>query len=122
VSGEFGEIHGDEVLLRQVFSNLIRNAAEACAGVGRIPAITIAGQVDLGQRTCRVAVEDNGPGIPDAVRERVFQPFFTTRAGGTGLGLAIVQKVVVTHNGRVAVGGSPAGGARIQLTFPLAEN
>jgi signal transduction histidine kinase len=122
VSGEFGEIQGDEVLLRQVFSNLIRNAAEACAGVGRTPVITIAGRVDTEQRTCGVAIDDNGPGIPDAVRERVFQPFFTTRAGGTGLGLAIVQKVVVTHNGRVAVGASSAGGARIQLTFPLAES
>jgi signal transduction histidine kinase len=122
VSGEFGEIQGDEVLLRQVFSNLIRNAAEACDGVGRTPAIAIAGHIDLAQRTCRVAIEDNGPGIPDAVRERVFQPFFTTRVGGTGLGLAIVQKVVVSHNGRVAVGESPSGGARIQLTFPLAES
>jgi signal transduction histidine kinase len=122
VSGEFGEIQGDEVLLRQVFNNLIRNAAEACAGAGRTPTITIAGRVDPAQRTCRVAVEDNGPGIPDGVRERVFHPFFTTRPGGTGLGLAIVQKVMVTHNGRVALGASPAGGARIQLTFPLAEN
>ena len=46
---------------------------------------------------------DNGPGIPEASRDRVFQPFFTTRSRGTGLGLAIVQNVVVLHNGRVAV-------------------
>ena len=65
------------------------------------------------------AVADNGPGIPEAARDRVFQPFFTTRSRGTGLGLAIVQKIVVTHNGRVAVGTSAGGGAKIDLTFPL---
>ena len=119
--GEFGEIQGDEVLLRQVFGNLVRNAAEACEGAGVTPAITIEGQVDPMHRACRVSVADNGPGIPEAARERVFQPFFTTRSRGTGLGLAIVQKIVVTHNGRVTVGTSPAGGASIQLTFPQHE-
>jgi signal transduction histidine kinase len=67
-----------------------------------------------------VSVEDNGPGIPEDSRHRVFEPFFTTRSRGTGLGLAIVQKVVVTLNGRVSVGGSELGGAAIQLTLPRA--
>lgn len=119
-TGEFADIHGDEVLLRQAFSNLLRNAAEACQGAGITPAIVITGQIDLEQRTCRISVGDNGPGIPEAARDRIFRPFVTTRAGGTGLGLAIVQKIVVTHNGRVTVGTSPAGGASFQLTFPLA--
>jgi signal transduction histidine kinase len=65
-------------------------------------------------------VTDNGPGIPEASRERIFPPFFTTRSRGTGLGLAIVQKVVVMHNGRVIVQQPPAGGASVQLAFPLA--
>jgi signal transduction histidine kinase len=51
----------------------------------------------------------------------VFQPFFTTRSRGTGLGLAIVQKIVVTHNGRVVIGVSSGGGARVDFTFPLAS-
>lgn len=119
-AGEFGEIEGDEVLLRQVFSNLVRNAAEACESAGVQPAIVIEGQIDRKRGTCRVSVADNGPGIPESARARVFQPFFTTRSRGTGLGLAIVQKIVVTHNGRVAVGASTSGGARIDLTFPLA--
>ena len=120
-TGEFGEIQGDEVLLRQVFSNLVRNAAEACEGAGILPAIVIEGDVDRSHGTCRVSVNDNGPGIPEQARERVFRPFFTTRSQGTGLGLAIVQKIVVTHNGRVVLATSPAGGASVQLTFPLAE-
>jgi nitrogen fixation/metabolism regulation signal transduction histidine kinase len=117
--GAFAAIMGDEVLLRQVFSNLVRNAAEACEGAGRVPAIAIDGYVDRRHGTCRVDVSDNGPGIPESVRDRVFRPFFTTRTQGTGLGLAIVQKVVITHNGRVTVGVSAAGGAAVHLAFPL---
>jgi len=119
VSGDFGQIQGDEVLLRQVFANLVRNATEACESARITPAIEIEGTVDQKRGICRVSVGDNGPGIPESARERVFQPFFTTRSRGTGLGLAIVQKIVVIHNGRVAAGASRPGGARIEMTFPL---
>ncbi len=119
IDGGFAEIQGDEALLRQVFGNLLRNAAEACESAGVTPTITIQGQVDPAGRSCRVSVDDNGPGIAQDVRERVFRPFFTTRSRGTGLGLAIVQKIVLMHNGRVAIGASPTGGARLQLTFHL---
>jgi two-component system, NtrC family, nitrogen regulation sensor histidine kinase GlnL len=120
VSGEFGDVQGDDVLLRQVFGNLIRNAVEACQGAGVVPAIRIEGDVDLANTACRVAVHDNGPGVAEAARERIFQPFFTTRAQGTGLGLAIVQKIVVTHNGRVSVRDNEQGGATFQIVIPLA--
>jgi signal transduction histidine kinase len=119
IDGGFAEIQGDEALLRQVFGNLLRNAAEACESAGVTPAITIQGQIDPAARWCRVSVDDNGPGIAQDVRERVFRPFFTTRSRGTGLGLAIVQKIVLMHNGRVAIGVAPTGGARLQLTFHL---
>jgi signal transduction histidine kinase len=120
VTGEFAQIDGDEVLLRQVFGNLLRNAAEACEAVGRTPAIVVDGSVDRSHRTCRVTVEDNGPGIPAVQREKVFRPFFTSRSRGTGLGLAIVQKIVLIHQGRVVIGTGRAGGAAIELTFRLA--
>ena len=118
VRGDFPEIQGDEVLLRQAFSNLARNALEACAGAGVAPRISIEGQVDAEHRVVRVRVADNGPGIDPAIRDRVFRPFFTTRRDGTGLGLALVQKIVVTHNGRVTAGSSPAGGAALDVTLP----
>jgi signal transduction histidine kinase len=118
VDGTFAEVLGDEVLLRQVFGNLVRNAADACEGAGVVPDIRIRGWVDLPHHSCRVSVEDNGPGIPQAARERIFQPFFTTRSQGTGLGLAIVQKIVVLHNGRVVVADARGGGASIQLSIP----
>jgi PAS domain S-box-containing protein len=117
VRGQFGEIEGDEVLLRQVFGNLIRNAAEACQAAGVSPRIEIHAQAD--ERTCRISVDDNGPGVPEPARAKIFQPFFTTRSRGTGLGLAIVLKLVVTHNGLVSVAESPLGGASFQIVFPL---
>ena len=120
VTGTFAAIDGDEGLLRQAFGNLVRNAAEACQSAHRVPVITICGTIDHGQRALGIAVEDNGPGIPGAVRDRVFQPFFTTRTRGTGLGLAIVQKIVVLHNGRISVRDSADGGARMQMVFPAA--
>jgi signal transduction histidine kinase len=119
VDGAFGTVEGDEVLLRQMLLNLIRNGVEAAQGAGGRPAVRIAGGVDETEGVCTLAVHDNGPGVDPAVRDRVFRPFFTTRSQGTGLGLAIVQKVVVTHNGRIAVGTSPLGGAAFDVTFPL---
>jgi PAS domain S-box-containing protein len=121
VTGPFCDVQGDDVLLRQVFGNLVRNAVEACEGAGVVPVVRIAGEPDVASGLCRVVVEDNGPGVPEQMRVRVFQPFFTTRAQGTGLGLAIVQKIVVMHNGRVAVRNRDEGGASFQIVLPLAE-
>jgi nitrogen fixation/metabolism regulation signal transduction histidine kinase len=121
VDGTFADVLGDEVMLRQVVGNLVRNAVDACEGAGVVPDIRIRGWVDVAHRSCRVSVEDNGPGVPEAARERIFQPFFTTRSQGTGLGLAIVQKIVVLHNGRVAVHDARGGGASIQISIPIAD-
>jgi PAS domain S-box-containing protein len=120
VSGEFGAVEGDEVLLRQAFSNLLRNAVEACAGASVAAVVAIRSEVDPVLKVSRITVNDNGPGIPAASRERIFQPFFTSKRNGTGLGLALVQKIIVFHNGRVIAGTSPAGGASLQVTLPLA--
>ena len=113
-------VEGDEVLLRQAFSNLLRNAVEACAGASVAAVVAIRSEIDRPQKLSRITVTDNGPGIPAASRERVFQPFFTSKRNGTGLGLALVQKIIVFHNGRVVAGTSPAGGASLQVTLPLA--
>ncbi|MBS1819209.1 MAG: PAS domain-containing protein [Acidobacteria bacterium] len=117
--GEFGLIQGDEVLLRQAFSNLLRNAIEACAGASIAPSVQVHGLLDTTAGTCTVTVDDNGPGIPPNARERIFQPFFTSKGHGTGLGLALVQKIVVSHNGRISVATSPGGGARLQVVLPI---
>ncbi|HKB11989.1 MAG TPA: ATP-binding protein [Vicinamibacterales bacterium] len=119
VAGEFGVIEGDEVLLRQAFSNLLRNAVEASSGGAAPPDIVIQSELDAAQKLTRLAVNDNGPGVAPDLRDRVFTPFFTLKRSGTGLGLALVQKIIVFHNGRIVVGTAPQGGASFQLTLPL---
>ena len=121
VAGDFGHVPGDEILLRQTFANLIRNAAEACEASVPAPSIRVEGAVDPAGRVTVVTVDDNGPGVPETHRTKIFQPFFTTRSRGSGLGLSIVQKVVLLHNGRITVGSAPGGGARMQVTFPLSD-
>jgi signal transduction histidine kinase len=120
VSGQFGQVDADDVLLRQAFSNLLRNAIEACQPSGVSPQVRVEGMLDPAQHQARVSVHDNGPGLDANARDRIFKPFFTTKKTGTGLGLALVQKIVVTHNGRITAGSSPSGGACFQVTLPLA--
>jgi PAS domain S-box-containing protein len=121
VRGEFGTVDGDEVLLRQAFSNLCRNALEACSEAHVPPHVVVEGTIDRGQHQQRVTITDNGPGIESSSADQVFRPFFTTKAQGIGLGLALVQKVIVTHNGRIAVEPRPGVGAKFVVTLPLVE-
>lgn len=120
VRGTFGRLQGDEVLLRQAFSNLLRNAVEACTEAEIAPVVVIESAVDCEQGLCRITVDDSGPGIEPTARDRVFQPFFTSKRHGTGLGLALVQKIIVFHNGRIVAAESPLGGASLQISLPAA--
>jgi len=119
LAGAFATVNGDDVLLRQAFSNLLRNSLEACAGGEAPPQVVVRGEVVAGD--VLVTVDDNGPGLSPAALSRLFQPFATTKAAGTGLGLAIVQKVIVSHNGVIVAGSSPSGGARFQVRLPVLE-
>jgi signal transduction histidine kinase len=122
VRGHFGALEGDDVLLRQAFSNLLRNAVEACAGASVAPKVVIESVVDPARRISRISVNDSGPGILPEARDRLFRPFFTTKRTGTGLGLALVQKIIVFHNGRITVGTASQGGASFQITLPLVSS
>jgi len=121
ITGPRVTIEGDEVLLRQAFGNLCRNALEACADRDVRPAIAVQVAIDAAQREAVVSITDNGPGVDPAVRDRIFQPFFTTKGKGTGLGLALVQKIVITHNGRIAPSHPASGGLRMEVAFPIVE-
>ncbi len=113
VRGERGELRGDPQQLRTVVLNLLRNAAEAAGARSRVV-------VDVRDRGewVELRVEDEGPGVPEEQQDKVFEPFFTTRARGTGLGLAIVRRVVEAHGGEVAVEPAPGGGACFRVRLP----
>jgi nitrogen fixation/metabolism regulation signal transduction histidine kinase len=118
----------DRQLLRRVLVNLVRNSVEAVRA-GNKPAAASGGSrghvLVRAERTgegVAIVVEDDGPGVPESTRERVFDPYFTTKSEGTGLGLAIVKKIVVEHNGTIQVARSAKlGGAALVLTLPLAR-
>lgn len=107
---------GDDAQLRQAFLNLIRNAREAMPEGGRL---TVRTGVRDGQ--VEVAVEDTGPGIGDEEISRIFDPFFSTKAGGTGLGLPITRRILTEHGGRVTVEGRVGEGARFTVILPAVE-
>ncbi len=117
VQGDFGTVEGDDVLLRQAFSNLLRNSLEACEAGRVTPRITLNGRAT--GKDVEVLVEDNGPGFEPEALQKAFQPFATTKATGTGLGLAIVQKVIVSHNGNINAANRPDGGAQFRIRLPL---
>jgi two-component system nitrogen regulation sensor histidine kinase NtrY len=112
----------DRMLVRRVLTNLVENAIQAAEGLGRTPAVTLTVSADLARGTASLYVDDNGPGIPPRERERVFDPYVTTKEHGTGLGLAIVRKIVLDHGGDVHASAAPAalGGARLTVTLPAA--
>ncbi|GAB4246376.1 two-component system sensor histidine kinase NtrB [Deferrisoma sp.] len=107
----------DPDLVRQALLNVLLNAAQAVEAGGRVR-VVCGPAPDEGPGAVRVVVEDDGPGVPPEERERIFDPFYTTRARGVGLGLAIVQRIVAAHGGWVGVDGSPWGGAAFTLVFP----
>ena len=93
----------DRMLMRNVLANLVENAVQAAEAAGRKPEIRIAVAPSLAERGARLTVDDNGPGVPADARERIFDPYVTTKEHGTGLGLAIVRKIVLDHGGDVHV-------------------
>ena len=110
----------DRMLLGRVLANLVENAVQAAEGADRKPEIRITTSPSPAERGARLSIDDNGPGVPPDARERIFDPYMTTKAHGTGLGLAIVRKIVLDHGGDVRVDDQPSrlGGARFVVTLP----
>jgi signal transduction histidine kinase len=122
------EIDCDPALLHRALLNVIRNAVEAMADLppGSLRVLTLDARPHAHRRPAgpaqsmiALSIRDTGPGIPPEVRERMFNPFFTTRATGTGLGLAIVHRIVDAHGGRTAVRNPRGGGAIVELLLPV---
>lgn len=113
-------LYGDATKLRQVFNNLITNAAQATNGVEH-PKVTIDAMVELGESGTAIRVEicDNGCGIDSDEQSKVFEPFFTTRTKGTGLGLAIVKRILDQHNADIQLLTNPQGGTCVSVVLPV---
>jgi len=116
-------VNGDTRMLEQVFTNLISNAVDVLAtrGEGTI-AVKVSQGTAVGNRPqIEVTVSDDGPGIPERVREHIFEPFVTTKAQGTGLGLAITKRIVTAHRGSITVNTFP-GGTMFFVNLPANED
>jgi nitrogen fixation/metabolism regulation signal transduction histidine kinase len=114
------EIDGDKGQITQVILNLVENSRDAIGNRddGRITLTTRKGEAN---DRALVIVEDNGPGVPPELKDRVFTPYFTTKQtkGGTGLGLAIVHRIVSDHGGRITISDARDRGARFTIELPL---
>jgi signal transduction histidine kinase len=108
-------VQADRRLLERAVVNLVENALQAVGESGRI--IVRARRADGGR--LEIEVEDTGPGIVPEIRDRVFEPFFSTKTSGSGLGLALVKRIAEDHGGGVALEDAPGGGTRAVLWLPL---
>jgi nitrogen fixation/metabolism regulation signal transduction histidine kinase len=107
-------LDADPDLLAQVVINLMQNAAQAMQDVeGPQLALRLLGS----EKAVMIEVEDNGPGVPESLRQDIFLPFFTTRASGTGVGLNLARQIVVAHGGAIDVSEGAAGGALFRIVL-----
>jgi two-component system sensor kinase FixL len=113
VEGTAPAVQGDPELLNIVFLNLMVNGAHAAGGKGRSAA-----RVEQAGDVCRIVLTDNGPGIPADIRDKVFTPFFTTKARGTGLGLPTVKRLIDAHHGRITIECPPNAGTHVAVELP----
>lgn len=114
------EVRADDNQLRQAMLNLVRNAVEAMPS-GGVLAVDAAARDVAGRRWVEVSVRDSGVGISAEASARVFDPFFSTKAGGTGLGLALTQQIVGEHGGELTFESEPGVGTTFRLRLPAVE-
>lgn len=119
-------VAGDKDMLYRALYNILVNALEAMAGQKSQPeqaeAESVAGQIvvrmAVEKSAVRLRIMDTGPGIPPDIRDKLLDPFFTTKDSGTGLGLAITANILRSHDAVIELGDNPEGGARVDILFP----
>jgi signal transduction histidine kinase len=111
-------IVADRSQMKQVFANLFKNGMAAMPGGGQIT--VRAGVVQReGREYCRIWIRDTGEGIEEEIRERIFDPYFTTKKDGTGLGLTIVERIVFDHQGSIRFESQSGAGTTFIIDLPL---
>jgi nitrogen fixation/metabolism regulation signal transduction histidine kinase len=114
-------VHTDPSQLRRALDNLVENAIAALWG-GGILTLATRPPTERWPHHVSILVSDTGPGIPPEIRDRIFEPYFTTRVTGTGLGLALVDRIVTQNGGRIDVESEPGRGATFTLRLPVAAS
>jgi two-component system, LuxR family, sensor kinase FixL len=114
VEGAAPPVSADPDMLRIVFQNLLINGAHAMQGKGKIRVA-----VSVADGACQITFADRGPGIPPEIRQKIFTPFFTTKARGSGLGLPTAKRLIDAHNGNITVECPPSGGTSVLIRLPL---
>jgi signal transduction histidine kinase len=117
--GRLPEIWADPDQLKEVLVNLILNACEVMVGGGHITIREATGEDAALGPAAIIRVSDTGPGIPESIRDKVFQPFFSTKEEGTGLGLSIAIRIIEDHGGRLELEDGAEGGATFMITLPF---
>lgn len=107
-------IEADPDLLFQVLINLLRNGAEAASASSGRPSVALSFRPGTEGRVS-IVISDNGPGVPEALKQDVFLPFFTTKEKGTGIGLSLARQIVLAHGGSMALDSGVEGGAVFRL-------
>jgi PAS domain S-box-containing protein len=113
VTGSVPPLYADAEMLKIVFLNVLVNAAHAMGGQGGV-----AVDIRAADGQCHIAIKDTGPGIPPALRDKIFTPFFTTKRLGSGLGLPTARRLVEAHGGRIDVECPSTGGTTVTLRVP----
>jgi signal transduction histidine kinase len=117
--------HWDAYQLRQVFVNVIANAVDASPENSAVLISTellapeANGDGQSPRSYARITISDHGKGMDKATRDRIFEPFFSTKKRGTGLGLAIVKQIVELHGGRISVASEPGEGSKFKIDLPV---
>jgi signal transduction histidine kinase len=111
------EIQADPEQLKEVLVNLVVNACEAMSAGGDIRITEALEHIDARQQAV-IRVRDQGPGVPEALKDRVFQPFFTTKEEGTGLGLSIAARIIAEHGGWLSLDSREGRGTTFTISLP----
>lgn len=114
-------VRADKLLLKRVLANLVENGIHAGQEAGHAGDVVISWARDPRRDVVAITVDDHGRGVPDDKREKIFEPYVTTKQSGTGLGLAISRKIAIEHGGELAIAPdrAPTGGARFVVSLPL---
>jgi nitrogen fixation/metabolism regulation signal transduction histidine kinase len=114
-------VRADKLLLKRVLANLVENGIHAGQETGADGKVVIAWRAEPGGESVTITIDDQGKGVAEGDRDRIFEPYVTSKTTGTGLGLAIARKIAIEHGGELALSlaRAPSGGARFIVTLPL---